>query len=53
MFELFLEHKRFGTVANILNDKGYRTKRKSRFSGTTITIITRPKNKGSTSLTHH
>ncbi len=33
MFDLFLEHKRHATVANILNDKGYRTKRKSLFSG--------------------
>ncbi|MCI2230304.1 recombinase family protein [Polaribacter sp. MSW13] len=36
MFDLFLEHKRYATVANILNDKGYRTKRKSLFSGTTV-----------------
>jgi len=36
MYSLFLEHKRFGTVANILNDKGYRTKRNKLFAGTTI-----------------
>lgn len=47
MFDLFLEHKRFGTVANILNDKGYRTKRKSLFSGTTIKrLLQDPKAKG-------
>lgn len=36
MFDLFLEHKRHATVANILNEKGYRTKRKSKFTGTTV-----------------
>jgi len=36
MYSLFLEHQRFGTVASILNNKGYRTKRYSLFSGTTI-----------------
>lgn len=36
MYSLFLEHKRFGTIATILNEKGYRTKRNSLFCGTTI-----------------
>jgi site-specific DNA recombinase len=36
MFTLFLEHKRFGTVATILNEKGHRTKRHTPFSGTAI-----------------
>jgi site-specific DNA recombinase len=36
MYDLFLEHKRHATVANILNEKGYRTKRKSKFTGTTV-----------------
>ena len=36
MFDLFLEHKRFGTEANVINEKNYRTKRGSKFSGTTI-----------------
>ena len=36
MYELFLEHRRYGTVAQILNERGYHTKRKKPFSGTTI-----------------
>ncbi len=36
MFVLFLEHKRFETVANIINKQGYRTKRNKKFHGTTI-----------------
>ena len=31
-----MEHKRFGTVATILNEKGHRTKRNTPFSGTAI-----------------
>lgn len=36
MFSLYLEHKRYGTVATILNEKGFRTKRKTKFDGTSI-----------------
>ncbi|GAA0743209.1 recombinase family protein [Gaetbulibacter jejuensis] len=41
MYDLFLEHKRHATAANILNNKGYRTKRKSKFTGATVTTIIR------------
>ncbi|WP_340201976.1 recombinase family protein [Ascidiimonas sp. W6] len=36
MYELFLEHKRKKTVANILNEKGYRTKRGNKFTDSTV-----------------
>ncbi len=36
MFELFLEHKRKRTVARLLNDKGYRTRRGGLFTDSTV-----------------
>lgn len=36
MYELYLQHKRYGTVAKILNEEGYRTKRGKKFSDMAI-----------------
>ncbi len=47
MFELFLQHKRRRTVANLLNELGHRTRNGSLFTGTTVDRLLRdPSAKG-------
>ncbi len=47
MFELFVQKRRKGTVCRILNERGYRTRKGAKFSGTTVErLLTDPVAKG-------
>jgi len=47
VFELFIEHKRKRTIARMLNEKGYRTRKGNNFTDATIRrLLTDPVSKG-------
>jgi site-specific DNA recombinase len=54
MYELFLEHQRRATVARILNERGYKTRKEKKFSDITVTrLLKNPDAKGIRKSNHH
>jgi site-specific DNA recombinase len=54
MYELFLQHQRRATVARILNERGYKTRKGKNFSDITVTrLLKNPDAKGIRKSNHH
>jgi len=54
MYELFLEHQRRATVARILNERGYTSRKGKKFSDTTVTrLLKNPDAKGIRKSNHY